>query len=153
MKQDLEYKGYLGSVEVDVESMVVVGKLLHISDTIAYSSTTLDGIPAAFHAAVDDYLRACEEFGDQPDTPCKGSFNVRISPDLHRQAVVLARQRGMGLNDLVQLAIQQHCSPREPSVNHLHFHVGAEKVATEVTSGEPAVWKSLRTNDEPATVQ
>jgi predicted HicB family RNase H-like nuclease len=86
-----EYKGYLGSAEVDAENSVLVGKLLFIRDAIAYSASDVAGLKRAFEEAVDDYLRSCAEAGDQPDTPCKGSFNVRVSPQLHRKIAVAAR--------------------------------------------------------------
>ena len=37
----------------------------------------------------------------------KGSFNVRISPELHRQAVVFATSHQMSLNNFVETAIRK----------------------------------------------
>ena len=53
------YKGYFGSVEVDAESRVLVGRLLFIQDIIGYSGSDLDSLEKAFHEAVDDYVQAC----------------------------------------------------------------------------------------------
>jgi len=46
---------------------------------------------ASFEAAIDDYLALCEEKGIEPDKPFKGSFNVRIGSQLHRQAALCAQ--------------------------------------------------------------
>lgn len=107
MNDTLEYKGYLGSAEVDIESRVLVGKLLFIRDAIAYSAASIDGLEAAFREAVDDYLTTCAEEGDEPDLPCKGSFNVRVGPEVHRLIAVAARREGVGLNEFVCNALDE----------------------------------------------
>jgi predicted HicB family RNase H-like nuclease len=105
MKTYFEYKGYLGSAEVDTEGNALVGKLLFIRDVIAYSSASLKDLEKAFHEAVDDYLKTCQELGDEPDTPCKGSFNVRVGPDRHREVALVARSKNLGLNEFVCQAL------------------------------------------------
>jgi predicted HicB family RNase H-like nuclease len=103
----LEYKGYLGSAEIDVEGAALVGKLLFIRDTITYSALTVPDLEKAFREAVDDYLAACAEDGSQPDVPCKGSFNVRVGPLRHREIALAARGQNIGLNDFICLALDR----------------------------------------------
>ncbi len=67
MSAVLEYKGYVGSVEADLANRVVVGRLLFIRDSIAYSAASMVGVEAAFREAVEDYLAMCAEEGDEPD--------------------------------------------------------------------------------------
>ncbi|OZB43074.1 MAG: hypothetical protein B7X31_01880 [Thiomonas sp. 13-66-29] len=121
MKNFFEYKGYLGSAEVDAESMVMVGKLLFIKDTIAYSAESVPALETAFHEAVDEYLATCAELGDEPDTPCKGSFNVRVGPERHRDIAVEAHRRGMKLNELVCQALDAFLG-KATMVEHHHQH-------------------------------
>jgi len=54
-----KYKGYIGSVQVDTESCVLVGRLLFIQDIIGYSGSDLESLEKAFREAVDDYLQTC----------------------------------------------------------------------------------------------
>lgn len=108
MKNHLEYKGYIGSAELDTEGKCFVGRLLYITDVIAYSALDYDGLVKSFQEAVDDYLEMCREAGDKPEQPCKGSFNVRIGPALHRDAALRARNEGISLNELVQRAISTY---------------------------------------------
>jgi len=63
---------------------------------------------ASFEAAIDDYLALCEEKGIEPDKPFKGSFNVHIGSQLHRQAALCAQQRGVNLNQLVTDALEHY---------------------------------------------
>jgi predicted HicB family RNase H-like nuclease len=141
MTNHFEYKGYLGSAEVDIEGGILAGKLLFIRDVIAYSATTPAKLEKAFREAVDEYLRTCEELRDEPDTPCKGSFNVRVGPELHRDAALAARAKGMGLNEFVCQALAAAVQDRRPErVEHVHqvfVHAGGQ-TETFVTSTQPA---------------
>ncbi len=101
----MDHKGYIGSAEIDLEGQALVGKLLFIRDTITYSATDIAGLRRAFEEAVDDYLATCEELGDEPDLPCKGTFNVRVGPQRHRQLALEARQRHVSINDYVCQAL------------------------------------------------
>jgi predicted HicB family RNase H-like nuclease len=42
-----------------------------------------------------------------PEKPFKGSFNVRISPELHRKAALLAMEEKSSLNSLVAESIRE----------------------------------------------
>ena len=66
-----------------------------------------------FHEAVDDYLEFCKEVGKEPDKEYKGTFNVRISPELHKKLVNVAMKNGDSLNASVEKAIQGYISSEE----------------------------------------
>lgn len=127
MSSTFEYKGYIGSAEVDSEDHILVGRLLFIRDVIGYSAESVRDLEAAFRQAVDEYLEACREAGDQPDTPCKGTFNVRVGPDLHRDVALAAKKAAVSLNDFVCEALRYRLdvvSGRAASnVSHNHYHV------------------------------
>ena len=91
----MEYKGYIGSAEIDPEAKVCHGKLLYIRDLVTYEAQTPKEMEGEFHAAVDDYLETCQQVGKEPDVPCKGTFNVRIPPELHMKANIAASKKGM----------------------------------------------------------
>jgi predicted HicB family RNase H-like nuclease len=104
----LKHKGYVGSIEVDVESDVLYGKLLHIRDLINYEADSPAALKIEFEAAVDDYLANCKKDQLEPDKPFKGSFNVRVSPELHRELVVAAGRSETTLNDYVTTVLTYH---------------------------------------------
>lgn len=145
MNSQMEYKGYLGSADVDVEGNALVGKLLFIRDTITYSALTVPDLEKAFHEAVDDYLAACAEEGSHPDLPCKGSFNVRVGPQRHREVALAARGQNMGLNEFICLALDReigHAAVRtivhkhEVSVIGMTAHDDGPRYTTAFTAGE-----------------
>jgi predicted HicB family RNase H-like nuclease len=103
----LEYKGYVGSVEFSTEDECMFGKLLFIRDLVTYEATTARKLLQSFRSAVDDYLSTCDEQGKSPDTPFKGSLNIRLGPALHRGAAMAAQREGLKINDFVKQAVSE----------------------------------------------
>ena len=83
MNNTMEYKSYVGSVEFSEEDGIFFGKVMGIRALVSYEGTTAKELVDDFHTAVDDYLALCEDKGVKPEVAYKGSFNVRISPELH----------------------------------------------------------------------
>ena len=106
MNNILEYKGYYTKIEYSAEDQVLYGKIEGIKDLVNFECESLDTVEEEFHNAVDDYLALCEDLGECPDKPYKGIFNVRISPELHRRASIMADQKGETLNAFVADAIR-----------------------------------------------
>ncbi len=105
MNDILQFKGYYAEVHFSADDDVFYGKLLGISDLVSFEGSSVTDLKKAFHEAVEDYLITCEELGKDPEKIYKGSFNVRIPPELHRKAANYASIRKMTLNDLVKQAI------------------------------------------------
>ena len=101
------YKGFYGSAEASVEDNCLFGKLEFIEPLISYEGQNVEELEQAFKEAVDDYLLDCEELGREPAKPCKGSFNVRIGPVLHRHALIVAKENNLNLNEFVKRSIEQ----------------------------------------------
>lgn len=106
MNNTMEYKGYVGSVEFSEEDELFFGKVMGIRSLISYEGTTAKELINDFHTSVDDYLAICEAEGKEPEKAYKGSFNIRISPELHKQAVICATSRKMTLNSFVENALR-----------------------------------------------
>lgn len=107
MNNTMEYKGYVGSVEFSEEDGLFYGKVMGIRALISYEGATAAELVSDFHGTVEDYLALCAETHQEPERAYKGSFNVRISPELHKQAVVFAAAHNMSLNSFVERSIQQ----------------------------------------------
>lgn len=107
MNNTMEYKGYIGSVEFSEEDALFYGKVMGIRAMISYEGENAKDLIADFHTAVDDYLEMCAAEGIEPEKAYKGSFNIRISPELHKQAVVAAMAHNVSLNSFVESSIQR----------------------------------------------
>lgn len=108
MKNVLEYKGYHTKIEFDSEALVLRGKIEGIKDLVNFESTDISNVEEEFHAAVDEYLEFCKEVGKEPDKEYKGTFNIRISPELHKKLVVVAMRNGETLNAIVEKALTEY---------------------------------------------
>ena len=102
-----KYKGFYGSIEASVEDKCLYGKLEFIEPLVTYEGQNMLELEQAFEQAVEDYLLDCREAGREPIKPCKGSFNVRIGPALHRQALTVAKEKNLNLNEFVKQSIER----------------------------------------------
>lgn len=106
-KNVLCYKGYYTRPEYKAEDQIIYGKILGIDDLIDFYADTAKEVEHEFHKAVDDYLEFCEEIGKEPQKAYSGSFNVRISKELHRDATICAQANNMTLNAFVEQSIRR----------------------------------------------
>lgn len=109
----MEYKGYIGSVEFSEEDGIFHGKVQGIRALISYEGTTAQELVDDFHTAVDEYLELCEKENMEPEKAYKGSFNVRISPELHKKAVVYAYSQQTSLNRVMEDALYNYITSKE----------------------------------------
>ncbi len=105
--KNLEYKGYIGSIEYSKEDDLLYGKVLGIQGLISYEGKTGNELERDFKEAVNTYLLECKEDDITPEKPFKGSFNVRLSPMLHQKAALLAMEYKMSLNNFVADSIKE----------------------------------------------
>ena len=107
MNNTLNYKGLFASVSFVEEDNILFGKIEGIDDLIMFEGSSVSELKQMFKESVEDYIEICE----QTNKPClksfKGSFNVRVKPDMHKKAVMLAIMKGISLNQLVQNAIEK----------------------------------------------
>jgi predicted HicB family RNase H-like nuclease len=103
----LHYKDYIGSVEFSEEDGVFFGKVIGIKSLISYEGDSVATITQDFRDAIDEYLESCLEYGDEPEKSFKGSFNVRVSPELHRSLAHYSAAHGQTLNSAVEEAIRR----------------------------------------------
>ena len=126
MNNVLEYKGYHTKIDFDSESMTLRGKIEGINDYIDFECDSTSNVEAEFHSAVDDYLSFCKEVGKTPEKEYKGSFNIRISPDLHKRVALLALKEGCSLNSIIEKAItayvdEEHIQTKELAESVRYF--------------------------------
>lgn len=129
----LEYKGYHTKVEFDSEEFVLRGKIEGINDFVNFECEDIKDVEKEFHEAVDDYLEFCKEVGKKPDKEYKGTFNVRISPELHKKLANVAMKNGDTLNSSVEKAIREYVLGEHKTEEHLQntIKILAEALKTE----------------------
>ncbi|MCQ2496269.1 MAG: type II toxin-antitoxin system HicB family antitoxin [Lachnospiraceae bacterium] len=113
MSNVLEYKGYIGSIEFSEEDEVFYGKVQGIRSLISYEGENARALIEDFHNAVDDYLALCKARETEPEKAYKGTFNIRISPELHKSAAIYAYEHKVSLNSVVESALSGFMSQQK----------------------------------------
>lgn len=143
----LTFNGFEGSAEIDVDRQVCRGKLLFIPDLVTYEADSPKDLRAAFEEAVADYLDTCKSLGREPHKPFRGSFNVRVSAEMHRAAAVRAARDDASLNDVVVSALNCYLYGQS-EVHNVTIRVDNLK---SITSGagapynSPQAWQPIST--------
>jgi len=94
----MQYKGYIGKVELNADAKILHGEVVGIRDVVTFQGRTVKEIQKAFRDSVDDYLTFCRQRGEEPDKAYSGQFVVRIDSDLHRRLNMLATLANKSLN-------------------------------------------------------
>lgn len=108
MSNLLSYKNYNGTVEYSKEDKCLFGKVVGLKSLLSYEGNSVQELEEDFQNVIDEYLNDCDERNVEPEQPYKGSFNVRINPELHRVVAIYAMEHGKSLNAAVEEALKQY---------------------------------------------
>ena len=110
MKDVLNYKGFIGSVHFSADDTVFYGKVEGINDLVTFEGETVKELTDGFQYAVDEHIKDCKAENSEPEKSYKGSFNVRLTPDLHRRIAVSAKMHGESINKFVSDVLNKSVS-------------------------------------------
>ena len=110
MNNTITYKSFIGSIQFRAAEKIFFGKIEGINDLVTFEGKTVDRLISSFHEAVDDYLELCKMKKKDPHKSFKGSFNVRVNPQIHARAYHTAKALKLSLNQFVQKSIEKSLS-------------------------------------------
>jgi predicted HicB family RNase H-like nuclease len=146
----MKYKDFEGSADIDLETLVCRGKILHIDDLVTYKANSPSELIQEFQLAVDDYLETCAQLNKAPQKPCKGQFNIRVTPELHRLAQRRATQDATSLNAVATSALESYLkAPVQEAVATHQDYLETEtpySAATNVVNISDALINKIHTN-------
>ena len=94
----MTYKGYAAKIEYSDDDDCFVGHIAGIKDVIGFHANSVKELRRAFEEAVDDYLVTCEKIGRAPQKPYSGKLMLRVPPEIHARAAMMAEAHGMSIN-------------------------------------------------------
>lgn len=147
----LKYKEFEGSAELDMKRNVCRGKILYIDDAVTYESTSIQNLQNEFEEAVDDYIETCKQIGKDPQKSCRGQFNVRVNPELHRAATRRSISDDTSLNDVVCRALQAYLASTTTSMTRYVDKTHTANVLERVTLSATALVELTRPFTSTAT--
>jgi predicted HicB family RNase H-like nuclease len=112
----MKYKNYIGRVEFDAQAGILHGQVVGIRDVVTFQGKSVEEIEQAFRDSVDDYLAFCKERGEHPNRPSSGNFALRLDPELHRKANMLAGASGKSLNAWVAECLNRAVEQEFPTL-------------------------------------
>ncbi|MGH7889898.1 MAG: type II toxin-antitoxin system HicB family antitoxin [Thermodesulfobacteriota bacterium] len=112
----MKYKGYQGMVTYDDEAKIFHGEVIGLKDVITFQGTSVDDLEQAFKDSVDDYVEFCKKKKRTPEKPFSGHLLLRVSPEIHKEATVEAKNRGISLNAFLNEVISKEI--HKPHTHH-----------------------------------
>ena len=106
----MDYKGYIGDVKYDSDAHIFHGEVINTRDVITFQGKSVDELEKAFQDSITDYVEWCTEDGVEPEKPYSGKFNLRISPELHKEIAISAKLLKLSINRFVEKAIKDEIS-------------------------------------------
>ena len=106
----MDYKGYIGDVKYDSDAHIFHGEVINTRDVITFQGKSVDELEKAFQDSITDYIEWCREDGVEPEKPYSGKFNLRISPELHKEIAISAKLLKLSINRFVEKAIKDEIS-------------------------------------------
>ena len=107
MKSDMmKYKGYRATIAYDEDDKIFVGEVFGVADSLNFHGSSISELEESFHNCIDNYIDLCAQAGKEPEKEFSGSFNVRTTPALHKEASEYAAENGITLNQVVSKAIE-----------------------------------------------
>ncbi len=112
----IEYKNYIGSVEVDVENKTLYGKVQGIADLISYQGKDVVELIKDFHEAIDEYIEDCKTLGKEPGKPFAGKIILRTSPEMHAAITLASKNAGVNVNTWLNLLVSKEVGVEPPRI-------------------------------------
>ena len=94
----MTYKGYAAKIEYSDDDGCFIGHISGIKDVVGFHGESVKELRAVFEEAVDDYLLTCEKLGQAPQKSHSGKLMLRVPPEVHARAAMMAEANGMSLN-------------------------------------------------------
>jgi predicted HicB family RNase H-like nuclease len=103
MKEDIiEYKDFIGTVHFSSDDKVFHGKIFGIDDLVTFEGESVDELINSFQESVEDYILTCDQINKKPEKSFKGSFNVRVPSEIHKDVALLATKENISLNEYIK---------------------------------------------------
>lgn len=94
----INYKGYAAKVEYSDKDDCLIGHIAGINDVVGFHADSVSELHTAFEEALDDYIQTCSKIGRSPQKPYSGKIMLRVPPEVHARAAMLAEAQGKSLN-------------------------------------------------------
>lgn len=103
----MELDGYHARIEYDADIDSFRGEIFGLNGGADFYGKDPEELRREFRLSLDTYLEVCAEKNIDPKREYSGKFNLRIDPELHRNAALKASAEGKSINQLVADSLAQ----------------------------------------------
>ena len=107
MKNIITLDEYSAKIEYDPSTDMFRGEILGLSGGADFYGTTPAQLRTEFKKSLEFYLKMCAKKGIEPRKHYSGKLILRISPEIHERAAVLAQAQGKSINAWIADALAQ----------------------------------------------
>ncbi|MBN7796969.1 type II toxin-antitoxin system HicB family antitoxin [Parahaliea mediterranea] len=102
----MEVNGFRATVDYDPDIEMFRGEFVGLNGGADFYSDSVKGLKREAERSLKEFIAVCKERGLSVKKDYSGRFNVRVDPQLHEEAVQVARAAGISLNKLVEMALE-----------------------------------------------
>lgn len=94
----MKHGDYLAEIEFDPGIDLFFGCVINLCGPVTFYGKSVEELRKEFAKSIKVYLDVCRERGLEPEKPYAGRFDIRMSPELHRELAAAAARAGKSLN-------------------------------------------------------
>ena len=104
----MEYKGYVAVIGYDESTDLLYGNVINAAPyPIAnFMASDVEGLKREFRISVEEYLKACEEDGDEPAKPFPEKLELALYEELYRRIATAAAKEELDVDEWVVETIE-----------------------------------------------
>ena len=107
MKNIITIGDYSAKIEYDPGADMFRGEILGLSGGADFYGKTPGQLRTEFKKSLDFYLKVCARKGIEPRKQYSGKLMLRVSPEIHERAALLAQAQGKSINAWIADALTQ----------------------------------------------
>ncbi len=107
MKNIIALDDYSAKIEFDPDTDMFRGEILGLSGGADFYGKTPEQLRIEFKKSLDFYLKVCARKGIEPRKQYSGKLMLRVSPEIHERAALLAQAQGKSINAWIADALAQ----------------------------------------------
>lgn len=101
----MEHKGFGAEITFNSTSNRFDGIVVGASASLSFTGKSVAELERTFRSVVEDHLAQCSATKKDPHREFSGKFVLRVEPQVHRDACLMAHREGVSLNKYVEFAL------------------------------------------------
>lgn len=108
MRNIMNINGYKAIIAFDPETELFRGEFIGLNGGADFYADNVAQLKQEGELSLKVFLEMCEEKGIEPFKQYSGKFNIRLSPKLHKAAVIAATAKNLSLNEWISQTLEKN---------------------------------------------